>query len=302
MRRALNRLLREPLAHFMIAGFILFLLVEVFASDQNLSNDPREIVVDQTALTHHLLYQSRASDATQAQATLEALHPDGREQLIADYVTDEVLYREARALGLDENDEVIRRRLIQMLDFATQSSLENMTTTSQAELEEYYSEHASDYKVDPSITFTHVFLDARKHGREGAVLLAKQMQDRLNTNNVPFDQAPRYGDRFLFHRNYVDRTHACIATHFGADMAGQVFRLSPSADRWRGPFVSPYGAHVVLVTSILPSRIPDLEEVADLVREDARRVKLDDARRAVYEKWTSGYTIRCDLSDEGRDR
>jgi parvulin-like peptidyl-prolyl isomerase len=81
-------------------------------------------------------------------------------------------------------------------------------------------------------------------------------------------------------------------------MAEQVFRLSPSATRWMGPFVSPYGAHLVLVTGILPGRIPDLEEVADLVRENARRVKLDDARQAVYEKWISRYRIRRELPAE----
>jgi hypothetical protein len=295
MRRALNRLLREPLAHFMIAGFILFLLVEVFASDQNLSNDPREIVVDQTALTNHLLYQSRASDATQAQATLEALHPDGREQLIADYVTDEVLYREARALGLDENDEVIRRRLIQMLDFATRSFMAGTTTISEVEVQEYFSAHIDDYRIDPSVTFTHVFLDARKHGADRAVLLAEKTLDRLNANRVPFELASRHGDRFHFHRNYVDRTPEYVQSHFGSHMAAQVFDLSPSTNRWRGPFVSPYGAHLVMVTRISPGRIPELEEVANFVWEDARRAKLEDARKAAYEKWISRYRVRREL-------
>jgi hypothetical protein len=284
-----------------MAGFILFLLVEVLASDRDLSNSPRDIVVDQTALTNYLLYQSRALDVTGAQATLQALRPDDRERLIADYVSDEVLYREALALGLDENDEVIRRRLIQMLDFATQSSLANTTAISEAELQRYFLEHVDDYKVEASVTFTHVFFDARKHGKEGAVLLAEEMRDRLNMHDVPFDQAPRYGDRFHFHRNYVDRTRAYIESHFGADMAAQIFRLSPSANRWRGPFVSPYGAHLVMVTSILQSRIPDLEEVVNLVQEDARRVKIDGARKAVYEKWISRYTIRRELPAESTD-
>ncbi len=302
MRRLSYRLLREPLAQFIVGGFILFLMVEVLASDQGISNNPHDIVVDQTALANYLQFQSRAFDANAPLAPLQTLSPDDKEQLITDYICDEVLYREALALGLDENDEVIRRRLIQKLDFVNRGLLANTTTISEAELQEYFSAHINDYTVDASITFTHVFLDKRKHGTEEAVLLAEEMCDRLNTNRVPFEEAARYGDRFHFHRNYVDRTPEYVESHFGPDMAARIFNLSSSMNRWSGPFVSPYGAHLVMATRILPSRIPELEEVASLVLEDARRVKLDDARRAALEKLIGRYNIRRELPGEATDK
>jgi hypothetical protein len=296
-------LLREPLTHFLIGGLVLFLLVEVLASDQAGSNDPRELVVDQTVLENYLQVQSRGVDVAVGQeARLQALPPEDREQLIADYVSDEVLYREALAFGLDENDEVIRRRLIQKLDFVTRSLLANTTGISEAELQEYYAAHRDDYRIDPAVTLTHVFFDARRHGADRALLLAEETLGRLNNKRVPFDLASRYGDRFHFHRNYVDRTPAYVASHFGPPMAAQVFRLAPSATLWRGPFVSPYGAHLVLVTRISPARVPELEEVATLVWEDAQRAKLEDARKAVHEEWISRYRIRRELSDESRER
>jgi hypothetical protein len=284
----------------MIGGLVLFMLVEALASNRARSNHSLDIVVDQTVLENYLQVQSRDYDPTAKQAPLQALHPEDRERLITDYVSDEVLYREALALGLDENDELIRRRLIQKLDFVTRSFLANTTMISEAELQAYFSAHIDEYGIDPSVTFTHVYFDGRKHGADRAVVLAKETLDQLNSNRVPFEMASRYGDRFHFHRNYVDRTPEYIESHFGLHMAAQVFDLSPSTDRWRGPFVSPYGAHLVMVTRISPNRVPALEEVADLVWEDARRAKIDDAREAAHEKWISRYRIRHDFSEERR--
>ena len=39
-----------------------------------------------------------------------------RKQLVDDYIRDEVLFREALALNLDNNDQLIRRRLIQKMN------------------------------------------------------------------------------------------------------------------------------------------------------------------------------------------
>jgi hypothetical protein len=294
--------MKAPLMHFLIGGFVLFVLVEVLASDRKRSNVSRDIVVDQAVLANYLEVQSRGSYPTSGRASLLTLPREDREQLIADYVSDEVLYREALALGLDENDEVIRRRLIQKLDFVTRSFLANTTTISEAEAQAYFTVHTDDYRIDSSVTFTHVFFDVRKHGAEGASLLAEETLERLNADGVPFENASRYGDRFHYHRNYVDRTPEYVESHFGPEMTERVFRLSPSSDLWRGPFASPYGTHLVMVIRNLPSRIPGLEEVVDLVREDARRVKLDDARRTAHEEWADRYTIRRELMFETRAR
>ncbi len=283
---------------FLVGGVILFLLVEVLANAKSMSNGLHDIVVDQNALASYLRFQSRAFAANAPEAPLLALDPGEQEQLIADYVSDEVLYREALARGLDENDEVIRRRLIQKLEFITRGLLENTTTISEAELQKYFSTHIRDYTVDASITFTHVFLDARKHGKDGALLLAEELCDRLNARSVPFEEAPQYGDRFHFHRNYVDRTTEYVESHFGPDMAEQVFSMTPSKDGWAGPFVSPYGAHLVMITRILPSRIPEFEEVAGYVLEDARRFKIDQARRDALEQMMSRYNVRRELPRE----
>ncbi len=81
----------------------------------------------------------------------------------------------------------------------------------------------------------------------------------------------------------------------GAVLAEELFKTSSSTNRWKGPFVSPYGVHLVVVTRIVPCRTPELEEVAGYVLEDARRAKIDDARRAAVEQMVSRYNVRLEV-------
>ncbi len=141
MRSFLNRLLHEPLMQFIIGGFFLFLLVEVFTSNQAASNNPRDIVVDQPALLNYLQFQSKAFNTEAAKEYLQALNSEDKEQLITDYVRDEVLYREALSLGLEENDKVIKRRLIQKLEYITHGFIGDTENISKAEVKKYFLAH-----------------------------------------------------------------------------------------------------------------------------------------------------------------
>ncbi|MCP3943622.1 MAG: peptidyl-prolyl cis-trans isomerase [Desulfobacteraceae bacterium] len=270
--------------------------MEIFAVNTSISNNPRDVVVNETVLLNYLQYQSKAFNLTAAKAYLEELNTGDKEKLVIDYVRDEVLYREALSMGLDENDDVIKRRLIQKLDYVNRGFTAENAKISGKELEKFFSDNINDYRVEGYITFTHVFFDGRKHGASGALKLALETIEKLNSNNEIFDNASRYGDRFYFHRNYVERTPEFIKNHFGDRMATEVFKLSPSTKNWHGPFVSRYGSHLVMVTKNLPARLPKIDEVKGLVEEDARRVLLDSARKRAIKKLISQYNVQRESS------
>ena len=57
-------------------------------------------------------------------------------------------------------------------------------------------------------------------------------------------------------------------------MAKQVFVLKAVDNMWRGPYQSPYGFHLVMVTAQVAGRTPKLEEIRDRVFEDARQATI----------------------------
>jgi hypothetical protein len=207
-------------------------------------------------------------------------------------VREEVLHREAVALGLGEDDYVIRRRLVQKLEFITEGFAEAGAKVDRAALQRYFDANKADYYVEPFVTFTHVFFETEDRPREEALAAAEKKLIELNRDGVPFADAPQHGDRFLYHVNYVERTPDYVASHFGVPMAKAVFELEPNDFIWKGPFDSPYGVHLVLLTTNEPGRDPELAELEDRVRDDAQRAMIREETEAAITDIVGSYDVR----------
>ena len=287
----LKKFLREPLVHFLAAGLGLFVLFGLVNRGDQVS-DPNVITVDQEALLTFIQYRIKAFNPDLAKNKLNALSDEELQRLIDDYVREEVLHREAIALGLDDDDYIIRRRLVQKLEFITEGFAEAGASMDEAALQRYFDANKADYYVEPYVTFTHVFFQTEDRPREQARALADKELQRLNRNSVLFSDAPQHGDRFLYHVNYVERTPDYVGSHFGPPMAKALFELEPNEFVWRGPFDSPYGVHLVLLTTNEPGREPELAELEGRVREDARRAKVREETEAAIADVVDAYDVR----------
>jgi len=277
--------------HFLAAGvglFVLFGLVN--RGDQDF--DPNVITVDQEALLTFIQYRIKAFNPDLAKEKLNALSDEELQRLIDDYVREEVLHREAIALGLDDDDYIIRRRLVQKLEFITEGFAEAGADLDEAAVQRYFDANNADYYVEPYVTFTHVFFQTEDRPREQARALAEKELQKLNRNGVPFSDAPQHGDRFLYHVNYVERTPDYVGSHFGPPMTRALFELEPNDFVWRGPFDSPYGVHLVLLTTNEPGREPELAELEGRVREDARRARVREETEAAIADVVDAYDVR----------
>ncbi len=287
----MRRLLKEPLVHFLFAGLLLFVLFGLVDRDSG-ESDPNVVVVDREALLTFVQYRIKAFNPTLAQAKLDALSDVELERLIDDYVREEVLHREALALGLDEDDYIIRRRLVQKLEFITEGFAEAGARPDEAALRRYFDANKGDYYVEPYVTFTHVFFQTEDRPLAEARALAEKELVALNRAGVSFADAPKHGDRFLYHVNYVERTPDYVGSHFGPAMAEAIFGLEPNEFVWRGPFESAYGLHLVLLVTNEPGREPALTEVEDRVREDARRAAIRESTDEAIEEIVGTYDVR----------
>jgi hypothetical protein len=115
------KFLREPLVHFLLLGAALFGL---FAW----RGTPTVPVArnDQIVITPGLIDNLKTSfERANGHA------PDAKEleQAVQIYVREEILNREARALGFDRDDTIVRRRLAQRMDFIATDEMKIVSAT-----------------------------------------------------------------------------------------------------------------------------------------------------------------------------
>ncbi len=290
IRRLFAAAIRDPLVHFVILGVLLFAVHEGVAPSAG-ADEGQRIVVDRNALLTFMQYRSNAFESEFFGTQLETLSEPALQRLTDDYVREEALYREALAMGLDRSDYIIRQRLVQKLEFLLEDMAGTLEEPSRAQLDAFYSEYRADY-IEPSVyTFTHVYFDAEVRGDETAHVAAEAAIEMLIAEKAGFSDATRFGDRPLYFRNYVERTRDFVASHLGEGFIAALDALEPSDTVWRGPFASPFGWHVVLMTGRRVARLPHLDEIEPRVAEDFRRLRLERARSDAVTNLVAGYVI-----------
>ncbi len=132
--------------------------------------------------------------------------------------------------------------------------------------------------------------------------MAEKKLATLQSDVVPFSDAPKHGERFPYGVNYVERTRDYVKSHFGGDMASALFSLDPADGVWRGPFLSSYGTHLVMVINRKDARYPPLDEVRDRVAADLNSERKKAQSEKVIKAIVDTYKIEVDLRDgDGKD-
>jgi parvulin-like peptidyl-prolyl cis-trans isomerase-like protein len=268
----LKRLLREPLVHFLILGAAVFLLFKVVATP---STSPEGNIVVTSGKIEQLA--TVFVRTWQRPPTVEELNG-----LIEDHVRDEVLYREALAMGLDKDDTIIRRRMRQKFEFLT----EDVTTPpSDQELQAWLDKHPDNFRVEPKLALRQIYFNASRRGA-GTRKDAELLLTRLNAVGNKTD-ASELGDATMLPYELAASSIGEIGRVFGDGFAQAVARIEPG--RWSGPVQSGYGLHLVYVSVRTEGRLRPLAEVRDEVQREwltARRKEVADARyRALRERY-----------------
>src|SRR5262249_48343258 len=159
---------------------------------------------------------------------------------------EELLAREARELGLDKDDAVVRRRLAQKMTFLIEDT-SGVAEPSEQELRQFYEAHLQEFRREARVSFTQVFFDGARAGAEAD---ARQTLVRL-ADASDAALVVDAGDQLLIEPEVTDADEESVAAQFGRDFASAVFALTP--DAWHGPIQSAYGLHLVRVSAIRPA-------------------------------------------------
>ena len=294
----LLKLLKDPLAHFLALGLGLFLLYAAVNPGGGTVDDPKRIVVDRGGLLTFIQYRTKTFQPKLAAARLDAMSGDKLKRLIDDYVREEALHREAKALGLGESDYVIKRRMVQKIDFITQGFADAVIKVSEDDLKAYYETNKDRYREQAFITFTHVFFGTERRSATEAKALAEAKLAELRSGAAAFSDAPKHGERFPYGVNYVERTRDHVERHFGKTMTDVLFAVEPEDGAWHGPLLSSYGVHLVMVVKKQDARLPALKEVRGRVEADLTSERKKQQSEKAIRAIVDSYRVDIELKDD----
>lgn len=271
----LARILRDPLSHFIAIGALIFGAWTMLNDTPD--DDGRRIEIT-------------AADIRQLSDTWTIQWrrpPDPQELagLVEQQIREEVLYREALALGLDDGDTIIRRRLAQKMEFLAED-LSALATPSDAGLQSWFEAESAAFREPPRLSFSHVYFSPDKRG-ESASDDARQALQMLRASQ-PAD-AGQLGDRFLMQADYQAIEERDVAQLFGNTFAAALFAVE--GDDWQGPLESGYGLHLVRIHEREPGRLPALEEVRERVLQEYAYAQRRKTEQAMYDKLRSRYQV-----------
>jgi peptidyl-prolyl cis-trans isomerase C len=247
-------LLREPLVHFLLIGLALF---AVYAALQRGPGHKG---------TSYLI-ELTEDDLRQLQIGFTAQwgRPPTKQEiagLVKSKVREEILYREALALGLDKEDTIVKRRMAQKMEFLGED-VSNLREPRQEELRAWYEKNSQQFVLPSLVTFHHLYFSPDKRGakaREDAAQVLRKIAGKAEESPA----TAKLADRFMFQDYYADRSREQLANVFGTNFAHSVFELKSGS--WQGPIESGYGWHLIWIDAARSGRTPAFEEVEPEVK------------------------------------
>lgn len=277
MSGRISRIVKEPLLHFLLLGLAIYAGYAWLKPAEAAEGD--QIIVVGAGERAWM----RTSFEKQWKRPPTAKELAG---LTREYVRETAFYREALAMGLNQDDTIVRRRLAQKLEFLVQDLIDVGEPADQ-DLEAYFEERRPEYRQPDLMTFTHAFIDSDKWGKDTRTHAATVLVE-LEKAEDPTRGAKELGDAFMLQLYYPERTEAEISKLFGGGFAQRMGNLSAGA--WYGPVLSGYGVHLVYVHERKTFLEPAFADVRERVAEDwaaARRNELNEEyRNSLLEKYT----------------
>ncbi|MGZ3444026.1 MAG: peptidylprolyl isomerase [Polyangia bacterium] len=261
--RSGRALVREPWVRFLLLGAALLALHRLVAPRP----PGRRIDVD-GALVDGLRQEQRRRTGALPTA-------DEERALVQRYVDSEVLYREALAQGLDRGDLIVRRRLVQKMEFLLEADADGREPSDEA-LRALLGDEAARFSRPARLTLEHVFVARDRHAD------ARAEAEELRTRLAAGDEAARLGDPFLRGRRFAQVSARELAGVFGEPFADAVAALPD--DRWSAPIESSFGLHLVRVSARTAARPATLDEVRAPLRQLWRERQRAALRRAGLER------------------
>jgi hypothetical protein len=275
----LNKIIKEPLVHFLVIGAIVFVFYS-FIKGSYVDKD------------HAIQITKSEVEGMINKWMAQMKRPPAREEVdifLEDFVQREILFREAKAMGLDKDDMVVKNRMLQKLDFLTNDLLVTGTPTD-AEALKYFNDNLEKYTIPGKIDFIHIYFNLDKRSfdeaKQTALDLKKNLNKSLSIPNNYFEE----GDLFILPYEYYDLSNDVVTSKFGqSELSEEIFGLDEK--KWSGPFLSSYGLHLVYVSSKKSSETNNFEDVKSDIEDELIKIKRREAKKRLISELKKKYVI-----------
>jgi len=275
----ISRILKDPLLHFLVLGAALFALY--FTVNPKPAGDDRQIVVGKGQLEFLAARFARVWNRPPSRQELEGM--------VDDYVTEEIYYREALALGLDRNDAVIRKRLRQKMEFFGDSAAA-LLEPDDAALEDYLRANAERYRRDDLYSFRQVYFSTDRPATELDAALKRAVLELRDGARVD-------GDSSLLGSEFDHISASQVERNFGTGFAKQLDKLTPG--RWSEPLRSGLGIHFVYLEEHIAGEVPPLAEIRDQVKRDWTYQRSQQLKAEFRDKLRAEYEVEIQWPESG---
>jgi hypothetical protein len=257
----MQSILKQPLLWFFVIGSLLFAVDSFFSENRN------EIYVS-AALQDRLglLWETQ----TGLTASTEEL-----DSLVNNWIQEEVLYQEALRLGLDQEDSIIRRRLVQKLNFIAES--DPQPEPEEAGLEFFYQSSLGNYTLPTRYSFRQLYFTQRSE----ALTALEQIAGGQPANE--------FGETSMLSSNYAYRSALDLNATLGSGFVEQLQDIETS--RWQGPIESGFGSHLIFLTNIHPQEVTPFSAIQEQVLLDYRQYQQENARQLYLDNLLNEYEI-----------
>lgn len=277
----MSKLFKEPLVQFLLIGACIYAAYALLGAPDGAA-DEQKIYISEARINSLSIAWEKRWNRPPTEDELAGL--------VRAYLREDVLSREAVAMGLDVDDHIIRRRLAQKLEFLTKD-VARLKEPVEGELEEWFETHIADYRAPDLITFTHVFIDPDLREEttldDAAVILTE-----LQASGEPTADSPDAGDRFMLQSYYPQKTELDIRRQFGSGFTQSLMKLEPG--QWHGPVLSGYGVHLVYVHALVEAEDPQFAVVKEKVFGDWQETQQKNFNEQYIKSLKSRYEIVID--------
>ena len=272
------KILREPLLHFLLLGAVFF-LVYFWLNPPDHSASGNQIHVSQNDIDRFVQIFQKQWNRKPTQQELDGL--------VRAHLKEEILYREALALGLEKDDTIVRRRLAQKMEFLITDVI-IPTEVENKELMAFYQKHSKRYTRTARVSFRHIYFNPDRRG-ERLLDEANATLSTLQATNAGVDTPDQYGDRFMLQQQYSQQSTDQISRMFGGEFADKLVELMPGS--WQGPIKSGYGVHLVYVQQREAASVYPFAEVRERVKNDYLYDLRQTRNEEMLEKLKTRYEI-----------
>jgi len=273
------KIVKEPLFQFIVIGAIVFAFYSFIKGSYVDENYAIQITKSEVeAMIDKWMAQMK--------------RPPAREEIdifLEDYVQREILFREAKAMGLDKNDMVVKNRMLQKIDFLTNDLLVAANPTD-AEALKYFNDSLEKYTIPGKIDFIHIFFNLDKRTFDDAKQSALKVKKSLNNFSMVPNNYFENGDLFILPYEFFNLSKDDVSNKFGqSELSEEIFSLEEK--KWSGPFVSSYGMHLVYISNKKSSTTLQFEDVKSDIEDELIKIKRREAKKRLISELKKKYVI-----------